>query len=213
MKKRLKSKKKIGTVLSFTGLIMIVTAFVIWGCNLLDDKRAGDTAYAIEERMDYKIETTENGFENDDLYKKYPQVEMPVISIDNQDYIGQIDIPDLNLSLPVADSWSYAKLKNSPCRYSGSAYLKNMTIAAHNYSRHFGNIKKLQIGSPVVFTDIDKHQFSYTVAEVEEVKPTDIEQMKEGDWDLTLFTCNKSGKMRVAVRCVEAETYPEDNNA
>jgi sortase A len=51
------------------------------------------------------------------------------------------------------------------------------------------------------------------VAEVEEVKPTDIEQMKEGDWDLTLFTCNKSGKMRVAVRCVEVETSPDSYDA
>ena len=35
--------------------------------------------------------------------------------------------------------------------------------------------------------------------------PTSVQEMTDGDWDLTLFTCTVGGKSRVTVRCVLAE--------
>jgi sortase A len=184
----------------------------IWGYNVWDDNRAGDIADDIVNRLDDELGSPASGFDTEDLYKKYPEIEMPVFQVDGNDYIGQLDISELGLTLPVMSEWSYPNLKIAPCRYSGSAYTKDLVIAAHNYSRHFGRLKNLQVGSYVVFTDMDKHRFVYTVGEVEELPPQATEEMKDSGWDLTLFTCNRSGKKRIAVRCMEAEESPAQQN-
>ena len=57
----------------------------------------------------------------------------------------------------------------------------------------------------VSFTDAVGNVFLYTVAELETLGKTDVEEMQAGDWDLTLFTCTYGGKNRVTVRCVPAE--------
>ncbi|EJX03858.1 Peptidase C60, sortase A and B [gut metagenome] len=112
-----------------------------------------------------------------------------------------MEIPALELSLPIISEWNDIRLKQAPCRYQGSVYLDNLIIAGHNYKKHFGGLKNLQTGDTITFTDMDEHCFSYTVTAVEELDRTAIEAMKSGDWDLTLFTCTIGGKKRVTVRC------------
>jgi sortase A len=78
-----------------------------------------------------------------------------------------------------------------------------MIICAHNYDRHFGQIKNLKEGDKVTFTDVYGDRFDYEVSEVTILQPTDVEEMKDpSDWDLTLFTCTIGGATRVTVRCV-----------
>ena len=76
-----------------------------------------------------------------------------------------------------------------------------MIIAAHNYASHFGNLKYLQEGDEVTFTDMDGNVFRYEVALQETLQPTAITEIQQGDWDLTLFTCTYGGQSRVTVRC------------
>lgn len=135
-------------------------------------------------------------------YVLNPNIEMPETEIDGNMYIGVLKIPSQGLELPVMSKWDYAKLRLSPCRYVGSVYLNNMVICAHNYDRHFGRIKNLQLGDELSFTDVDGNVFSYRVIEVETLKPRASEEMKNGDWwDLTLFTCTLGGATRITVRC------------
>ena len=137
-----------------------------------------------------------------------PEMDMPEIEIDGETYIALLEIPDLDLSLPVCGSWSYSNLRVAPCRYSGSAYLDNLVICAHNYTSHFANIRYLSAGSPVYLTDADGNTFTYTVTQVEILEPTAIDEMITGDdWDLTLFTCTTGGQARVAVRCTRQADY------
>ena len=133
-----------------------------------------------------------------------PEMDMPEENVDGQKYIGVLRIPDLSLELPVISNWSYPNLKNAPCRYAGSAYMNNMVIAAHNYNSHFGHLKDLSPGDEVTFTDVDGNVFQYEVSAIEILSPLAVEEMTNGDWDLTLFTCTVSGQSRVTVRCVQA---------
>ena len=128
-------------------------------------------------------------------------MEMPVEEINKNLYIGILEIPSLGLKLPVINEWSYPNLKISPCRYEGSVYQNNLIISAHNYQCHFGNIKTLLSGDEVKFTDLDGNIFEYIVAEMQIIDPADIEGMKSGLWDLTLFTCTYGGQDRVTIRC------------
>lgn len=134
-------------------------------------------------------------------FVQYPEMEMPTKEIDGQTYIGMVEVPSLELSLPVISEWTYPRLKKAPCRYVGSVYSKDMVICGHNYDRHFGRLKDLAVGDEVRFTDMDGNVFFYSVCGTEQLGKYAVEDMLAGEWDLTLFTCTKGGRMRVTVRC------------
>lgn len=113
------------------------------------------------------------------------------------------------LELPVMRDWSYPTLKQSPCRYSGSAETKDLIIAAHNYTTHFGRIGALTAGDKIRFTDTAGKQYEYNVCSTETLAGTDIAGMFSGQgetWDLTLYTCTIGGQNRITVRAKAAET-------
>ena len=136
--------------------------------------------------------------------------EMPTEIIDGESYIGILEIPSLDLILPVMENWDYDRLKISPCRYSGSYYSDDLVICAHNYARHFSPIKWINLGEDVYFTNVNGVRLHYKTSNIETVQPTQVDLMigtdsnaSSGDnWDLTLFTCNTGGQTRCAVRCV-----------
>ena len=147
-------------------------------------------------------------------FVRYPDMEMPTKEIDGETYIGVVEIPSLELSLPVMSDWSYPQLKKAPCRYVGSVYSHDVVICGHNYDRHFGRLKELVPGDEVRFTDMDGNVFRYSVCAVEQLAKTAVEEMQTGDWDLTLFTCTKGGVMRVTVRCaLEGYTVAPEQEA
>lgn len=122
------------------------------------------------------------------------------IKVDNHQYIGILTIPSLGLKLPVLSSYRYADLKIAPCKYAGDISDK-LVIAGHNYRTHFGRIHTLSKGETLTFTDTKGEVFKYRVELIEELGSTEIEQMVDSKWDLTLFTCNYAGDKRVTVRC------------
>lgn len=140
------------------------------------------------------------------VFIRYPEMEMPVIGIDGENYIGVLEIPALNLALPVMDEWSYPRLKIAPCRYAGSVYSRDCVIAGHNYEEHLRYIGQLNPGDEVRFTDAEGNVFCYSVLCQEILAPAEVEAMCTGDWDLTLFTCKVGGRRRITVRC-RLESY------
>ena len=199
-----------GKILTGVGLLLIAAALLLTVYNIRESDRAGSESEEMVVRMESltadlpeRLETEKKELVPE--YVKNPEMEMPTVEVNGQECVGMIEIPALGLKLPVISEWSDAKLKKAPCRYSGSAYLKNMIIAGHNYRTHFSGIKRLNPGDSIVFTDADGNVFSYEVAEIETVGGYDIEKMEAGDWDLTLFTCTNKGKARAAVRCREIE--------
>ena len=154
-----------------------------------------DTTHVLEQPQESEIQPIIPDYISD------PTMEMPTVEVDGNFYIGVLEIPALELSLPIISEWNNTRLKQAPCRYQGSVYLDNLIIAGHNYKKHFGGLKNLQIGNTITFTDMNEHCFSYTVTALEELDGTAIESMESGDWDLTLFTCTIGGKKRVTVRC------------
>ena len=202
-----------GTSMILLGLLLIAVALFLTAYNLYDEQRAEQSALQVIDRLeDYlplEVPTeasTEPIVEQAPMpndapdYVLCPDMEMPVETINGIDYIGVLQIPSLELELPIASEWNYPNLKTAPCRYSGSAYLNNMIICAHNYSSHFGKLKSLSEGDVATFTDMAGNVFIYKMVERETLNPSDIEEIEDGDWDLTLFTCTVGGKTRVTIR-------------
>jgi sortase A len=212
-----KTIKRAGAGLIIGGLFLLAVSAALLKYNLWADQQAKEASEAVKEQMEQQIvihveskpvttdpEATPTLVEVP-LYVTYPDMEMPTVEVDGHSYIGQLDIPALDLSLPIMEQWSYANLKIAPCRYTGSVYKNNLVIAAHNYTSHFGTLRNLTGGELVYFTDADGNVFTYRVAEVEQLMPTDIEKMTDSGWDLTLFTCTIGGSYRVTVRCEAVE--------
>lgn len=202
-----RARKKVSSIFIITGLLLIAAALFLTGFNLFDEYRAERSVDSVLQQMMLQDTSVLREGEIPD-YILNPDMEMPVETIDGLDYIGTLEIPSLDLELPVLSEWNYPNLRVAPCRYVGSAYQGNLIIAAHNYPSHFGNLKHLQEGEMVRFTDVDGNRFTYKVVVRETLEPTAIEEMQseeEGAWDLTLFTCTIGGQSRVTVRCVQVE--------
>lgn len=196
---RMKRSHKKGYAWMLFGSVLIAGAVWLTAYNIWIERRAGQAADGVYVQL--LAEEAEAGETEVPMYVRYPDMEMPTVEVDGNLYIGTLEIPALELSLPVMSEWSYPKLKIAPCRYTGSAYQNNMVIAAHNYATHFGQLKNLTPGDSILFTDADGNLFSYQVGELEVLGPTDIEDMVDSGWELTLFTCTYGGKTRLTVRC------------
>jgi sortase A len=188
------TKNKKGLPLIIIGILFIISAICYTGYNYAQSYRAGKICENVVKQLDSEITSNSE-------YDVNKEMEMPIIKVDDNDYIGTIQIPSIQLDLPVMNSWSYANLSVAPCRFSGSIYTKDMVIAGHNYRSHFGKLRNVNIGDEVLYTDSDGNEFLYEVEDLEILRPTAVEEMENGDCDLTLFTCTIGAKTRLAVRC------------
>lgn len=210
-------RRKVGFALILAGLFLLVSALGLYLHNREEEKRAVEF---VEEVVPQMVEIIEQQREGQTYIPGDPQSviiqnekpnsnrEMPVKTIGEYGYIGYLSIPKLELALPIMSNWSYPQLKIAPCRYAGSLYLDNLVLMAHNYDKHFGRIDELRAGDRIVFVDMDGVLVEYEVVALDVLSPTDIEEMIEGNYDLTLFTCTYGGKSRVTVRCSRITQYP-----
>lgn len=204
-------KRIVGSILVLVGALLVLSAMALFGYNLWDDHRAQAEVDSVREQLAEVLEEVwaaqkPVGEEHSSEivipdHVLNPSMDMPAVEIDGQRYIGMVTIPALDLELPVMETWSYSQMKIAPCRYSGSVYLNNLIICAHNYAAHFGRLKNLQPGDAVLFTDVDGNQFRYQAVNIETLSGTAVEEMRSGEWALTLFTCTTNGQARVTVRC------------
>ena len=190
------------------GLLLLAAALLLAGRNLWEDRQAAQAAEQVLQQMEPELPAEAAPEAPEPVVPAYvldPDMEMPTEEVDGHLYIGVLEIPALELELPVMSQWSYPNLKIAPCRYQGSAYRGDLILLAHNYNRHFGQIHSLAQGDTVRFTDTAGNCFTYEVSLVEQLKQTAIEEMESGDWELTLFTCTVGGAARVTVRCRQTD--------
>lgn len=189
------------------GLLLIAAALCLTGFNLADGWRAARESERILAQMEQSQAELRSVISEPSQEEGLPEV-LAVIPVDGNDYMGVLELPDQGLTLPVMADWSYPRLRLAPCRYKGSAPQGSLIIAGHNYDRHFGRLKTLVPGEPVIFTDVEGRRYEYQVEQVETLESTAIEEMEAGDWDLTLFTCTLGGQSRVTVRCQTQKEEP-----
>jgi sortase A len=202
------SRRK-GSGCTAIGLLLVAAALCLSVYNITDANRANRASVSVAAELVEQLETTTPSQDMELIpdYLAFPEKAMPAVEIDGQRYVGCLEIPDLQLLLPVTEGeQAESNLRNAPGQYAGSVYLKNMVIGAHNYVRHFGRLSTLKSGAEVFFTDADGNRFAYTVGWSEILEKTDVEGMVTADdWDLTLYTCTYSGEKRLALRCSQTQ--------
>ena len=195
-------RNKLGTICMILGTVLILAALSLFLWNRREAEQAGEAAADILPQVVEQIaETAAEAPAPPDPFDPT----MTEAEIDGYMYIGYLSIPALGLELPVMSEWDYNRLNIAPCRYSGSTKTDDLVIAAHNFAQHFGGLSGLTGGEQVIFVDMDNVVSTYTVVAVEILAPTAVEEMTNGEYDLSLYTCTYGGRSRVTVRCDRAE--------
>lgn len=208
----MKLRKGFGVICMLIGLAMLAGAGWLLYDNYLQDEAAGSFSAEMLASMKQELKIaaptpapTPAGIGV--VPEETPVPEMSTMMIDGQECIGYLEMPTIEINLPVINDWNYDALKIAPCRYWGNVHDNTLVVLAHNYERHFSKIRDLDIGAPVQFVDADGGIHRFTVAAHEVLEPTDVIKMIESDYDATLFTCTYGGSMRAAVRLERVLAY------
>lgn len=188
--------KKVGIAIVAVGAVLILSALLLLLYNRYEDARAGREAADLLAKMRAAMEAGRSDLEP----------ELPVVEVDGYGYVGYVEIPALELELPVMAEWDYDRLKIAPCRQFGSSRTDDLVIAAHNYQTHFGRLKELEAGETVRFTDMEGIVNTYAVAKNETLNPTEVDEVQNSGYDLVLYTCTLGGRTRVTVFCNRVES-------
>lgn len=172
------------------GIIMVVGAMILEGMNIYRDNRSRKRAEAIAVTLEQQMNTGKD-IGNDNIV------------IDNEKYCGMLEIPKINVVLPVASEYSYEQMALSLCKYSGNISDGNMILCGHNNKSFLGKLNNVFEGDSVSFIDCKGTKYEYVVNETEYVGGNEVTKLTEGgiDWELSVFTCNYSGNKRYVLRC------------
>lgn len=202
--------KKAGIAFVFLGAVLIVSALLLFLFNRYEDSKAGREAdrqlAGVEAAIPMRTSEPSGAFnttESTSLATLDP--ELPVVELDGYGYVGYVELPTLELKLPVMSEWDYERLKIAPCRQFGSSRTDDLVIAAHNYNKHFGRLKNLKVGDRVTFTDMEGLVNTYSVAQVSTIEPTEVEAVQNSGYALVLYSCTKDGRTRVTVFCARVQ--------
>ena len=198
-------RRKLGNLCIFLGAVLLAAALLLLGYNCWDAARAGDAAEeilpALLDEMPDEPTVPDQPLGTPVEYLDEDTLTMTEAEIDGERYIGWLDIPAIELELPVMSEWSYSRLKTAPCRYSGTVRGEDLVLLGHNYTRHFGKLDRLRVGDEVLFTDMDGVVYRYEVAARDVLDADAVAEMTAGEYDLTLFTCDATGARRITVYC------------
>ena len=200
-------KKIFGILCMVIGAVLMTLALSLFISNQKEDRRAAESAQktlvTLVEQIEEQHEETVSG--NLQLPQGNNghslQIQMSTMEVEGNTYVGFLSLPALGMELPIMADWNYELLQLAPCLYSGTTFTNDMVLMAHNFQSHFGRINELQLGDEIIFTDVTGGRLRYEVVAKDVLASTDVEEMIEGAYDLTLFTCTYGGAERVTIRC------------
>ena len=113
---------------------------------------------------------------------------MPLLSLDGKDFIGILEIPLYNSTLPVCADWG------APSQYprclSGSIYDTSIQIGATSQTGQYDFYRELSVGDPVFFTDMEGNRYTLEISDLRYKKHADQTALQSYDAALTLFIKN-----------------------
>ncbi len=186
-------KNKIGKILIILGWIFVIISFLMVLYTYYEVNNAYIIANEVLNKVDLMIDRQQ--FEN-----------IEEVEILGEKYIGIIEVPSLNVRLPILKECNDENLKIAPCKYYST---KNnnapIIIAGHNYPKFFGNIKYLKKGDSISFSSLNGNEHRYIVDKIEMISSEDIDKMINTEYEFSIFSCNYSKDKRITVRCIKEE--------
>lgn len=183
------------------------------------DQSEADVLY--QELQAYNQSLIANGQTLTDAWD-YEQAPITVEHMPSDAIIGYIEIPDMDVRLPLllgASEENMAKgatvMSQTSMPIGGES--TNCVIAGHRGYRgspYFRNIQRLQVGSAVYVTN-PWETLEYTVMEIQIILPSDLDAIliQPGQDMVTLLTCHpyaSQGEYRYVVYCQRTDTVTQE---
>lgn len=179
---------------SAAGIILLGIAIVVIPF-LLRMRQEQDTQMYVKE------------FEEEEHEEKADKKKDSLLS--NEEVIGIIEIPDLNIKYPIFEGTGNTQLNEGIGHMTETVGLcskGNCVLAGHNGSRrgvYFTYLSNIEAGTRVKITNKKRVTHEYMTQEMRVVSPYDEWVTEESENEiLTLFTCASHGTRRFAVKCV-----------
>ena len=132
---------------------------------------------------------------------EYSTLEMPVLQVDNKDYVCLLEVPDFDVEIPINNNWDKVLFAKTPSRFWGSAYDGSLVIGCNNVSGQLNFCSKIDLGEKIVITDMLGTEFSYKVAKIERIKSPKFEEISSKEYAFTIFQQEKLSSTYIIVRC------------
>ncbi|MGM9554570.1 MAG: class C sortase [Faecousia sp.] len=152
-----------------------------------------------------------------------PALDLSAYGLASDDAIGVLQIPSIDVSLPIYSGASYVNLAKGAAVLSQTSLPiggenTNTVIGAHrgwNAEDYLRDVEDVQLGDEVIVTNF-WNELHYTVTEIKVIEPNDIKQIliQPGRELLTVFTCHpyaSGGKYRYLLICDRVKA--DDENA
>ena len=125
---------------------------------------------------------------------------MPTLELMGRDYVCLLEIPGMNVTLPVCDDWDQRTRAGNPCRYWGSAY-EDTLILGGGAMAQLDFCARLDLDDRVVVTDLQGREYIYEVKSILRRDDLTYEKLREGEYPLTIFTRDGSSSRSIVVHC------------
>ena len=113
---------------------------------------------------------------------------VPVLSIDETDFVGILEMPRYESALPVCAEWG--RVTKYPCQFNGSIYDSTLQIGATSQKGQYDFYREISVGDTVIFTDVEGNQYTYAVTNLRYEKHADPTTLNREESALTLFIKN-----------------------
>ena len=175
-------KIKFGNILILLGVLCILASGGLFFYNQRENQHSQDVIDVVLPELKKEIIQHQNE---------------PQTPVENDSpYYGILVFPTLGIELPVSREYSEQQLKETPCVFGGP----DLVICGHAIKAQFAFLKQLSQNDSVFLILTSGETTEYKVVDSEVLQPTDIQEMLESGYDLTLFTCTNANTARYTVR-------------
>lgn len=199
-----KALKRLKRLIIVTGFILLISALIIGvsriSIEVLNARFLQQITADLTPHLPQLSEENHKNTVSPNLNQK-----LNALALENQDWVGILEIPSLNLRLPVATQRNPTYTHAAPYVYSGSPYKKTFIIGAENYQSQFFHLTSLTDNAQIIFTDLLGQTFTYRVKGIGDI-PRNADHLlraKTEPWDLTLYTDSLSTYQRIIIRCTQ----------
>ncbi len=189
-------KKRIN-VFEVLGLLLIACSLGTLLISRVIIKNVTQQAQKITHQIEAFLPESTPGFPGD-----YTDPIMPVLQIEQKDYVGLLNIPAYGFKMPLANEWYQFHLFSGPVRFCGSVYDGTMIVGGNDLPEQFDFFDQMEPGDHVAFTDMVGTVFTFTVERIERSKSAEYEKLSAGGYPLTLFVRSAYSSEYILVRCV-----------
>ena len=124
---------------------------------------------------------------------------MAVLSLNGMDFVGILEMPAFDSSLPVGADWG--NISRYPCCFSGSVYDRSIRIGATSQPGQYDFFREISVGDSLYFTDMTGNRYRYVVEDIRYTRHAGEEIPDSREADLMLFIQNVYAFEYIRIYC------------